>query len=103
MLVLVTTYLYEAGRLFLAVRDLPEVDMSGGIGAEPSSPGSDPESINTPKNSTDLFYHLATFTHLQQTNLTPTRRPYQHLCEVPRHHLHPIPYSISKPPTPPII
>lgn len=41
-------YLYEAGRLFLAVRDLPEVDMSGGIGAEPSSPGSDPESINTP-------------------------------------------------------
>lgn len=42
------TYLYEAGRLFLAVRDLPVVDMSGGIGAEPSSPGSDPESINTP-------------------------------------------------------
>lgn len=41
-------YLNEAGRLFLAVRDLPEVDMSGGIGAEPSSPGSDPESINTP-------------------------------------------------------
>lgn len=41
-------YLYEAGRLFLAVRDLPEVDMSGGIGAEPSSPGSDPESIHTP-------------------------------------------------------
>lgn len=42
MLVLVTTYLYEAGRLFLAVRDLPVVE------AEPSSPGSDPESINTP-------------------------------------------------------